>query len=254
MPDSFSRKFLTLISWACSIITLYIPYTCASAESKLYCINFPKSHALTPDASMYTIQKSFDFCYAHRVWNQEVPPCKCRNIHGHEGTITVTLEQSTLHNGMVLDFTALKPWIASIKQLLDHHLILDISDPLTIHWMEQYNLRILHPFDVWSLVFRHRPPAETLTVDSPLTEEATLSEAIDTALSEAMNFVVVDGVPTSENLARWAFDSLTQYIHKNHPEFQGRVVSVEWSETKNSRCSYSPIIRQTNTESLHHSV
>jgi len=200
---------------------------------------------------MYTIQKSFDLCYAHRVWNQEVPPCKCRNIHGHEGTITVTLEQSTLHNGMVLDFTALKPWIASIKQLLDHHLILDISDPLTIHWMEQYNLYILHPFDMWSPVFRRRPSAEFSLVDSPTTEEIELQQAVDTALSEAMNFVVVDGVPTSENLARWTFDSLTQYICKNHPEFQGRVVSVEWSETKNSRCNYSPTTRQTDMESSH---
>lgn len=114
---------------------------------------------------MYTIQKSFDFCYAHRVWNQEVPPCKCRNIHGHEGTITVTLEQSTLHNGMVLDFTALKPWIASIKQLLDHHLILDISDPLTIHWMEQYNLEffILSMCGVWSFVIA-LPPKLSLSI------------------------------------------------------------------------------------------
>lgn len=237
------------------MIKLYIPYTCASAESKLYCINFHEFHefhSLTPDIFMYTIQKSFDLCYAHRVWDQIVPPCLCRNIHGHEGVITVTLEQATLHNGMVFDFTALKPWIISIKQLLDHHLILDYLDPLTIHWMEQYNLYVLHPFDSWSPVFRHCPPAQTPTVDSPHSEKIELHQAIDTALSEAMNFVVVTGVPTSENLARWTFDSLTQYLRKNHPEFQGRVVSVEWSETKNSRCSYSPPVM--TTESLHHSL
>ena len=64
---------------------------------------------------MWTIDKQFDFCYAHRVHNQVLNAnntgsdnkCSCRHIHGHQGKLKVSLSAYDLQNGMVVDFKEL---------------------------------------------------------------------------------------------------------------------------------------------------
>ncbi len=56
---------------------------------------------------------------------------KCRNLHGHNGKVIITLSASTLdEQGMVADFSLLKksvsPWIDSE---LDHRMLLHKDDP-----------------------------------------------------------------------------------------------------------------------------
>lgn len=85
----------------------------------------------------WKISKSFDFCYGHRVWSQELNPdysldscLKCRHLHGHQGQVVIYLEAQKLENGMVTDFKHLSWFKAFLDDVLDHKFIIDINDPL----------------------------------------------------------------------------------------------------------------------------
>lgn len=79
--------------------------------------------------NMYSISREFSFSYGHRLLNYEG---KCRNLHGHNARIRITLSTETLNDkGMVFDFSSLKKIIGSwIEDHLDHRMILQKEDPL----------------------------------------------------------------------------------------------------------------------------
>ena len=62
----------------------------------------------------HVIDKTFEFCYGHRVWTQKLNgeyaadlKCACRHLHGHEGKMQVFLKSpsGTLDpTGMVTGF------------------------------------------------------------------------------------------------------------------------------------------------------
>ena len=78
---------------------------------------------------MFTISRQFTFCYGHRLLNHTG---KCAHLHGHNGTVKITLRNSQLNpQGMVADFIDVKNSIGKwIEQTLDHRLILNEADPL----------------------------------------------------------------------------------------------------------------------------
>jgi 6-pyruvoyltetrahydropterin/6-carboxytetrahydropterin synthase len=78
---------------------------------------------------MFTVTKTIDFCYGHRLLKYEG---RCRHLHGHNGRIEVDIDSSDLDGrGMVTDFSeikrALKTWV---DETLDHQMILCKDDPL----------------------------------------------------------------------------------------------------------------------------
>jgi 6-pyruvoyltetrahydropterin/6-carboxytetrahydropterin synthase len=78
---------------------------------------------------MFNVSRKIDFCYGHRLLNYEG---KCRYLHGHNGTVLITIEASGLDKqGMVLDFTEIKRVVhAWIDETLDHRMILHRDDPI----------------------------------------------------------------------------------------------------------------------------
>ena len=70
---------------------------------------------------MYTVVKRIEISGSHQL---KLPyKSKCKNLHGHNWIIDVTLQSETLdRNGMVLDFTKIK----EIVNKLDHAHINDI--------------------------------------------------------------------------------------------------------------------------------
>jgi 6-pyruvoyltetrahydropterin/6-carboxytetrahydropterin synthase len=78
---------------------------------------------------MFSVTKSFSFCYAHRLLGHEG---KCRHLHGHNGLAVVTLSCPELNTlGMVLDFETMKNIIGEwIKNNWDHNFICHFDDPL----------------------------------------------------------------------------------------------------------------------------
>ena len=78
---------------------------------------------------MYRIKKTFNIAYGHRLLGHKG---KCKNLHGHNGVVEVTMKAAKLNRaGMVMDFAELgetvKAWLDSN---LDHKLILAETDPL----------------------------------------------------------------------------------------------------------------------------
>lgn len=78
---------------------------------------------------MYTISKTFAFCYGHRLLNDKG---KCRHLHGHTAKVTLTLSGNRLDdNGMVFHFDGLKETIGKwIAENLDHTMLLSKRDPM----------------------------------------------------------------------------------------------------------------------------
>ncbi len=78
---------------------------------------------------MFTVTKTFPFCYGHRLLHDEG---KCRHLHGHTGKATFTLGSEKLDkNGMVFHFDRLKETIGHwIGENLDHTLLLHRDDPI----------------------------------------------------------------------------------------------------------------------------
>lgn len=78
---------------------------------------------------MFLVTREFEFCFGHRLMNYDG---KCRNLHGHNGKVCVTLVGDKLNAmGMIVDFVEMKRVIANwIDSTLDHTLLLHQADPL----------------------------------------------------------------------------------------------------------------------------
>jgi len=154
---------------------------------------------------MYEISKSFDFCYGHRVWNQDLKQeyagqvgSKCKHLHGHQGRVVIFLKATNLSNGMVTDFNHLN-WLKQfIDEHIDHRFVIDQNDPIFGYVM------------------------------CALNDEN--NEQLEKEYDDS--FYAVDFVPTSENLAKWIFE----LVQKKMEPLDVRVSKVEWWETPKS-CS-----------------
>ena len=180
----------------------------------------------------WTIDKSFNFAYGHRVHNQvlnadytgsEGTCLACRHIHGHEGLIKVMLESTTLNNGFVTDFKNLGWFKDFLDNVLDHKFVMDINDPLIVHEVPEYldgkdldlDKCFLFPEGYWM------PNLGILPGDT-----------IQAVIEKYEGIVFVDFVPTSENLAAW----LLEVAQKKMAKLDVKVVAVDFWETPKSHC------------------
>ena len=152
----------------------------------------------------WTIDKSFDWCYGHRVHNQKLNAnftgaegacLACRHLHGHQGKLKVMLEGETLYRGMVTDFKHLGWMKTFIDDVLDHKFIMDINDPLIPHEVPEYCVdgeldlsKCIHYDEGYWM-----PDLSILASDNS-------SQAV---YEKYEGMVFVDFVPTSENLSAW---------------------------------------------------
>ncbi len=222
---------------------------------------------------MYTIDKRFDICYGHRVWNQTLNDdyteqghtcAKCRHIHGHQGAIHVFLESEELKRGMVVDFT----WLGWLKDFLDdnldHKFIIGRDDPI---FEKIINGRLALADRVVTRGDPDYPDNGTHENHIVQIEVLKLTDEVkrtnDFALSLVPSYVpgtehlggynldvgeldgpeqefyegffIVDFLPTSENLSKWVFDCVDAKMKL----IDVQTSRVEWFETPKSRSSYS---------------
>lgn len=175
----------------------------------------------------WKISKQFDFCYGHRVHNQTLDQeysvdnrCVCRHLHGHQGTIWVYLEAYKLKSGMVTDFKHLNWFKKFIDDALDHKFIIDRNDPM-------FNVIIPNGND---LPWLKKP--EGYQIVDPNYFKTITNEALIEILE---GFVVVDFVPTSENLSQWLF-----HVVKNKMEkINVKTTSLQFFETPKSQSMFT---------------
>lgn len=183
---------------------------------------------MSNNTAQWTITKSFDFCYGHRVWNQVLDKeysiddkCACRHLHGHQGTVNVSLPSDKLTNGMVVDFKMLNWFKKFLDDVLDHKFIMDINDPLV------------------SVLFNY---GTILNKEELLHKEEgyyTFNPVIFPTLTNYIKelyegTIFVDFVPTSENLSKWLFDIVDTKMKK----IGCKVSKLEFFETPKSRSIY----------------
>lgn len=180
----------------------------------------------------WTIDKSFDWCYGHRVWSQELNAdftgsegtcLACRHLHGHQGKLKVMLEGNELQRGMVTDFKHLG-WMKNfIDDTLDHKFIMDINDPLITHEVPEF----CH--------YGNLDLDKCMKYDEGYWEPSLMHLPCDThqAVREKYEgMVFVDFVPTSENLSAW----LLEIAQKKMAKMGVKVTAVEFWETPKSHC------------------
>jgi len=188
----------------------------------------------------WTIDKSFDWCYGHRVWSQELNAdftgadgacLACRHLHGHQGKLKVMLEGDELTRGMVTDFKHLGWMKTFIDDVLDHKFIMDINDPLIPHEVPEL-MEELHFIDSPSILEFDRSKCITHK-EEYLTPYLDILKHLPAPVYEKYEgMIFVDFVPTSENLSAW----LLQIAKKKMAEIGVKVVAVEFWETPKSHC------------------
>jgi 6-pyruvoyltetrahydropterin/6-carboxytetrahydropterin synthase len=173
----------------------------------------------------WIIDKTFEFCYGHRVHTQTLNgeyaadlKCACRHLHGHEGKMQVHLTAPQLdHTGMVTDFRHLE-WLKKwINTFIDHQFIIDKNDPL---YGKIIGDRGLVPVLVPETDFVAGWHLD-LTDLEPNTPEYEYYEG----------FMVVDFVPTSEKLSEW----MANLVEVKMKKLGVTVDNIEWWETPKSR-------------------
>jgi 6-pyruvoyltetrahydropterin/6-carboxytetrahydropterin synthase len=171
----------------------------------------------------WQISKEFDFCYGHRVWSQQLERefsltgcLACRHLHGHQGKVIVYLQSSQLKDGMVTDFHHLNWFKQFLDTTLDHKFIIDIHDPL-------FETLLPHFADKKELIENeagYKIPDLNRVKDEP----NHILEMYD-------GYIIVDFVPTSENISTW----LLKIIAKKMSRLSVEVSHVEFLETPKSR-------------------
>lgn len=191
---------------------------------------------------MWRIDKTFDFCYSHRVYVQRLnhdfcsvgdTACACRHIHGHQGKVHVFLESDTLDDrAMVVDFKEIGFMKDFIDGHLDHKFIIDRKDPMFGHLVE----------GTWNTVtdaeIKYVPVMikGTSLVTGYVLDLAAISQLAGTPEYEVLEgFFVVDFIPTSENLSRWLWEVAQTKLN----QLNVTVKAVEFWETPKSRSTYT---------------
>ena len=200
----------------------------------------------------WIIDKSFSFCYGHRVHNQRLDTnftesgdacLACRHLHGHEGLVKVFLEEgengsNVADIGMVTDFKHLGWFKNFLDDTLDHKFIMDLKDPLFLNEFklsQSKNWRIKMPngYEIPDLT-KIRKHVDELVEHGDIYDSIKITRAEAEAIFEKYEGAIfVDFVPTSENLAAWLL-TVVQEKMKDLPNV--RVKAVEYWETPKSHC------------------
>lgn len=203
---------------------------------------------------LWEIDKTFSFCYGHRVHSQilnvdyteQGHTCAaCRHLHGHEGKVQVFLSGDKLNTqGMVEDFVNLG-WVKNfLDDTLDHKFVLDVNDP----WFDKIVNAKQHRIDGY---FKSLISSQPLTTSDGLTlpiipvyvpgTEYLVAHTVDVSELSGPEkefyegFVFVTFVPTSENLAKWLFEAIDAKMKL----IGVQVSKISWNETPKSRAVYS---------------
>lgn len=201
----------------------------------------------------WAIDKSFDFCFGHRVWSQELNTkysldgcLACRHLHGHQGKVKLFLGANDLNKGMVTDFKHTNIFKKWLDDVMDHKFIIDVNDPLfenlaggviktpseldkaANNWHEKL-------FVDYNKEYGYARP--DLDYISHIISSTDTPEDKGQAIYEKYEgLIIVDFIPTSERLCQWWYEVANKMLNGLGID----VVAVEYWETPKSHCRYQP--------------
>jgi len=126
------------------------------------------------------------------------------------------MESEKLENGMVTDFKHLNWFKKFLDDTIDHKFIIDINDPLFPTLLPHYK----NKENLVSMNENYKIPNLTFVKD----EEIHIQEMYE-------GFIIVDFVPTSENLSAWLLD----IVQKKMAQINIKISHLEYFETPKSR-------------------
>jgi len=171
----------------------------------------------------WVIDKEFSWEGGHRVWAQKLDrpdlsistDCACKHLHGHSYTIKVFLGADRLDDSsMVTDFKNLNFMKQFVDDVLDHKFMIDINDP-NFEIITGVNPKVVEKAENFDFLIDY--------VDS----------ADPNIQLHYQSFVLVNFVPTSENICKY----LKIYAQSMIDDV-AKVVALELWETKKSHCKY----------------
>ena len=169
----------------------------------------------------------------HRVWSQMLDSkysedeelCCCRP-HGHSYRAKIGLRSIChLTKGMVTDFKHLNFVKTIIDKDWDHRFMIDVSDPMLPNLFPEFD----------SIDKKY-------VKDSGFYKNFDLSQSdFDKVTKERIEgFVVVDFVPTSENICKCLFEIVENKMRSHLKENGIKLAFTELWETPKSHCKYEP--------------
>jgi 6-pyruvoyltetrahydropterin/6-carboxytetrahydropterin synthase len=169
----------------------------------------------------WVIDKEFHFEMGHRVWAQKLnrpdlsieTECACKHLHGHSYVIKVFLGADQLDQSqMVTDFKNLNFMKEFVDNVLDHKFMIDVNDP---NFELITGMKEINPVrDFTNLGLEYPSDYENVQL-------------------HRNSFVLVNFVPTSENICKY----LKEYAQQRIGDF-AVVTAVELWETKKSHSRY----------------
>lgn len=198
----------------------------------------------------WVIDKSFDYCYGHRVWSQTLDPkysldscLACRHLHGHQGKVKLFLGANQLENGMVTDFKHTNIFKKWLDDTLDHKFIIDINDPLFptecsellqegVNMINEKSIIKNEEYGYWT------PDMDYMeSLGSTMIQDMEYSPEMVQAINEKYEgLIIVDFIPTSENICKFIYEVANKMLNGLGID----VVAVEYWETPKSHCRYQP--------------
>ena len=196
----------------------------------------------------WVIDKSFDYCYGHRVWSQTLDPkysldscLACRHLHGHQGKVKLFLGANNLKHGMVTDFKHTNIFKKWLDDTLDHKFIIDMNDPLFEDLagdlcLSEKNKRTFDDLMVtvnteYNFAIPDLEQLMALNVWDELRDDQ--KQAI---FEKYEGIIIVDFIPPSENICKFIYEVANKMLN----ELGIDVVAVEYWETPKSHCRYQP--------------
>lgn len=173
---------------------------------------------------------------------------KCRNPHGHRYRVIATCEGPVMdqkgneENGMVVDFGNLKKYMMDVidsvfdhgfvvykgdKAMMDmffppeHTSIEDITSNFKIAWQEELDLYLYN--------------VKNCLETKPLYLYRTSKSEQD---PDGMKVIIVDYVPTAENLAKHFYEMLAPIIAAHYGDDTIRLINIRLYETPNGFVDY----------------
>ena len=197
----------------------------------------------------WVIDKSFDFCFGHRVHNQSLNTeysldgcLACRHLHGHQGKVKLFLGANELEKGMVTDFKHTNIFKKWLDDVMDHKFIIDMNDPL-INSLCSEMLFEDSLDDALSNTIRDKDYGYIRFSENYVEEVLATSDFhhLNNGQKQAImekyeGLIIVDFVPTSENLCKWWYEVANKMLNGLGID----VVAVEYWETPKSHCRYQP--------------
>jgi len=203
----------------------------------------------------HIIDKSFNWEAGHRVWSQKLDSkytsrgdtcTACRHFHGHSYLCKVFLEETVPgknieKTGMVIDFKMIGFVKDFIDDHMDHKMIMDKNDPILpshFPYLIDDDGRINLEKNCHQMPEGYWIPNLTIireTLDNYIENFNMSVEEADAIFEIYEGLVIVDFLPTSENLAGWLFTIIEERFKELE---EVKVNAVELWETPKShvRC------------------